>query len=297
MAKSKTKARAGQQRPPGGKGNAPSSASTRQAKIDAAKKSSGTGVNKIVVATVVAIVAIVAVVGGVVYSSIHQQNQVSQGGTAVPTGAAGMGQGWQANHDVSLVAGAPTVAVYEDFRCPICKSFEGFFGQSIEQAASAGKIKMVYHFKTVIDGNLGSDSSQQAASNALCAADAGSQYFWKYHNLLYSNQPAEGTTFTDTQFTQFAKDAGLSGSALSTWQTCADAGKYMNYVKSTEDASFKAGITGTPALFVNHKPVKWSAFVSADGTPDTAAFTKMLTTGTLTNDQVDTSLSKAKDNS
>lgn len=297
MAKSKTKARARQQRPPGGKGNAQSSASTRQAKIDAAKKSSGTGVNKIVVATVVVIVAIVAVVGGVVYSSIHQKNQVSQGGTAVPTGAAAMGKGWQANHDVTLAAGAPTVALYEDFRCPICKSLEGYFGQSIEEAATAGKVKMVYHFKTVIDGNLGTDSSQRAASNALCAADAGSQYFWKYHNLLYANQPDEGTTFTDAQFTQFAKDAGLSGSALSTWQACADAGKYMNYVKSTEDASFKAGITGTPALFVNHEPVKWSAFVSADGTPDTAAFTKMLTTGTLTKDQIDTSLSKAKDDS
>ena len=296
MAKSKTKARAQQQRPPA-KGSG-SFAASRQAKIDAAKKSSGgTGVNKIVVASVVAVVAIVAVVGGVIWNAQHQKSQISQGGTAVPTGAAGMGKGWQANHDVQLVAGAPTVAVYEDFRCPICKTFEGFFGSSLQQAATEGKIKLVYHFKTVIDSNLGSDNSQQAASNALVAADAGSQYFWKYHNLLYTNQPQEGTKFTDTQFTQFAKDAGLTGDALTTWQKGADAGKYMNYVKSTEDASFKNGITGTPAIFVGGKPMKWSAFVSSDGQADTAAFLKAIESGTLTDAQIDTSLSKAKDQS
>ncbi len=292
MAKSKTKARAQQRSATAG-----STAASRQAKIDAAKKSSGAGVNKIVVATVVVVVAIVAVVGGVVFNSIHQKNKVSQGGKALPAGVSAMGQGWQANQDAKLVAGAPTVAVYEDFRCPICKEFEGAFGTSIQQAATAGKIKLVYHFKTVIDGNYGGDNSQQAANNALCVAAAGSQYFWKYHNLLYTNQPTEGDTFTDAQFTQFAKDAGLSGATLDTFQQCADAGKYMNYVKSTEDASFKAGIQGTPAIFVNHQPLKWTAFVTAAGQPDTDAFTKAITTGTLTDAQIDTSLSKAKDNS
>ncbi|CCH77255.1 putative membrane protein [Nostocoides japonicum T1-X7] len=294
MAKSKTKARAQQPRPQG-KGGA-SSQQSRQAKIDAARKSSGgTGVNKIVVGSIVAVVAIVAIVGGVIFNSIHQKNQVSQGGKALPAGVSAMGKGWQANQDVKLVAGAPTVAIYEDFRCPICKQLESAFGESIQQLATEGKVKLVYFFKTVIDSNYGGDNSQQAANNALCVAEAGSQYFWKYHNLLYTNQPDEGSTFTNAQFTQFAKQAGLSGTALDTWQKCADAGKYMNYVKSTDDASYKAGITGTPAVFVNHKPVNWQAFSTSAGQPDAAAFSKALETGTLSQSQISTDLKNAKD--
>lgn len=285
MAKSKTPAK--------GKATA---ANARQAKIDAARKATSTGPNKILIGTVVAVIAIIAVVGGVIVNSQSQKSKVTQGGKAVPAGAAGMGAGWVANTSVKLVPDAPTVAVYEDFRCPVCKAFEQAFGGAIQTAAEAGKIKLVYHFKTVIDSNAGGDNSQVAASNALCAADQG--VYFKYHNSLYANQPAtEGDSFTKAQFTQFATEAGLSGTKLSTFQTCVDAGKYMNYVQSTEDASFKAGITGTPALFVNHVPVNFQAFATSAGQPDVSAFTAMLESGKVSDAQKNPQLAKAKDNS
>ncbi|MEO7069668.1 MAG: thioredoxin domain-containing protein [Nostocoides sp.] len=267
-------------------------ANARQAKIDAARKASQAGPNKIIIGSVVAVIAIIAVVAGVIINSESTKSAINQGGKALPPGVTAMGQGWVENASVAK-AGVPTLSIYEDFRCPVCQGLEQAFGNAIETAAEAGTIKLVYHFKTVIDSNLGSNSSQTAASNALCAAEAGA--FWKYHDALYANQPAEGTLFTDVEFLSFAEQAGITGPKLTTFQACVKAGKYLNYVKSTEDASFKNGITGTPAIFLNGKPVAWSKFQTAAGAPDTAGFAAMLTSGTVPADKVDTTLAKAKD--
>ena len=66
----------------------PAAGADRQAKIQAAAKSSGGGANKIVVAAVVAIVAIVGVVGWVVWSQVQSQKAITGDGKAVPVGAA-----------------------------------------------------------------------------------------------------------------------------------------------------------------------------------------------------------------
>ncbi len=265
--------------------------SARQAKIDAARKANKVGPNKIMIGSVVAVVAIIAVVAGVIINSQASKSAVSQGGKALPAGVTAMGRGWVENASV-VKAGAPTVSIYEDFRCPICQSVEQAFGSSIQSLAEAGKIKLVYHFKTVIDSHDGSDNSQQAASNVLCAADAG--VFWKYHDQLYANQPPEPGTFSNAQFTTFAKDSGLSGAKLTAFQSCATAGKYLNYVKSTDDASYKNGITGTPAIFLNGVPMNYSSFATADQQPDPAAFEKAVLSGKLTAAQTDQTLVKAK---
>ena len=264
----------------------------RQAKIDAARKATRQGPNKIIIGSVVAVVAIIAVVAGVIINSESSKSAINEGGKALPAGVSAMGQGWVANAAVAK-AGVPTLAIYEDFRCPVCQSFESAFGSTIESLAEAGKIKLVYHFKTVIDSNLGSDNSQVAASNVLCAADQGA--FWKYHDALYANQPAEGTLFTDAEFLSYAEQAGLTGDKLTTFQACTKAGKYMNYVKSTEDASFKNGITGTPSVFLNKVGLDYSKFGTSAGGPDTAAFEAALVSGKLSAAQVNTSLAKAKD--
>lgn len=271
----------------------PGTAAARRAKLDAARKATKPGPNKIVIGTVVAVVAIIAVVTAVVLSAQHKKNTIAQGGKAVPAGAPAMGRGWVANSGVTLVDGAPTVAIFEDFRCPICQGFEQLFGEPIEAAAAAGKIKLVYHFKTIIDGNLGSNNSQVAASNALCAADQGA--FFKYHNAMYAAQPKEGTLFTKEQFASFAGAAGLTGEKLSAFTECSAADKYMGYVASTEEASAKAGINGTPAFYINGQAVQWQSFATSAGQVDTAAFEKALTTGALTDAQKAPNMPKISD--
>ncbi|WP_404382404.1 DsbA family protein [Knoellia locipacati] len=237
--------------------------SARQAKIDAVRKDSGGGANRIVVGAVVAIVAIVAVVGGVVIAERNKQDRVGTS-TAVPAGASAMGEGFVANKDVTLVAGAPTLDIYEDFQCPACAQFEQVMGGTVVELAQQGKVKLVYHLKTFLDANLRTTHSLTMGNAAMCAADAGK--FQAFHDAVYANMPAqEGQGWTQAQVKGFAEGAGIAGGALEAWETCVDERKYATYVESTEEASGKAGINSTPTVVLAGEKLDFNAV------PDPAA--------------------------
>ena len=238
-------------------------ASARQAKIQAAQKSQGGGANKIIVATVVVVVAIIAVVVGVVWSQQSQEKAVTGGGNALPTGVAKLGAGYPAFQDVTAASGAPTIDIYEDFQCPACAAFEQALGSTFQDQAKAGKIKLVYHVKNFLDDNLRNDSSTRAGNAAFCASDAGK--FQEFHNVIFPNQPAnEGDGYTDAQLKAFAQQAGITGTALDTWQKCYDANKYVDYVNSVEEQSFKDGVRGTPTVKINGKDVDLKTIASTE---------------------------------
>jgi protein-disulfide isomerase len=240
-------------------------ATARQAKIQAAQKSAGGGANKIVVATVVAIVAIIATVGGVVWSQMSKENDVTGGGNALPAGVSELGEGYPAFQDVTPVDGAPTVDLYVDYQCPACAMFEQAFGPTLSEQAADGKIKLVYHVKNFLDDNLRNDSSTRSANGAFCASDAGK--FQEYSDQLFPGQPErEGDGWTDAQLKAFAETAGLSGADLTTWESCVAAGKYTDYVNSVEKQSFADGVKGTPTVKVNGEDLDTGTLVNAEGT-------------------------------
>lgn len=250
----------------------------RQAKIQAAAKGQRTGANPLLVGGVVLIVAVVVVVAGVVWSS--QKDAVQTGG---PPPGTQMGQPFDPYPDAPTVEGAPTLDVYEDFRCPACKLFEQAFGQTVGDLAQEGKIELRVHLKTVIDSNFGQEGSSIAASSALCAADQGG---WTgMHQWLFANQPTEPGEFTKDQLEQGAKAGGLSGDQLDAWQECSDAGVYRAYVRSVDDQSVKDQITSTPTIVVDGTQLSWGALVPG-GRPDVAAFTRIVTSGEVPKDMV-----------
>lgn len=230
----------------------------RQAKIQAAQKQQGGGANKIVVATVVVVVAIIAVVAGVIWVEQSRQDEATGGGNALPPGVSELGEGFPAYADVTPVEGAPTLEVYEDFQCPACASFEAALGSTIEDLAASGKVRLVYHVKNFLDDNLRNDSSTRAGNAAFCAADAGE--FEAYHSQVFANQPAtEGDGFSDETLTSIATSVGISGDAMSTWETCLKAGRYDDYVNSVEEASFADGVRGTPTVRINGEDIELAA--------------------------------------
>ncbi len=238
-------------------------ASGRQAKIDAARGSGGAGVNKVVVAAVVVIVAIIAVVGGVIWVEQSSKDEVTGGGNALPTGVSALGEGYPAFQDVTPAANAPVVDLYEDFQCPACASFEAVVGSTFTGLAQEGKIKLVYHVKNFLDDNLGNDASTRAGNAAFCASDAGK--FQEFHDQVFPNQPArEGDGFSDAQLKGFAETAGVTGEALTTWQACHDAGKYVDYVNSVEEQSFADGVRGTPTVKIDGEEVELGSIASPE---------------------------------
>jgi protein-disulfide isomerase len=236
----------------------------RQAKAQAVARDTGRRVNPIVVAAVVVILAIVAVVGGVVWSQGGSDEAAGTRSTelTLPAGVTEAGASFRAYADVTLVAGAPTLDVYEDFQCPACARYEQAMGATISDLAEQGRIRLVYHVKNFLDDQLGNDSSTRAGTAAFCAVDAGR--FQEMHDVLYANQPArEGDGFTDDRLRSLAEEAGITGAALTTWQTCSDTGRYDAYVDSVEDRSGRDGITGTPTVRLNGEDVTQQA-----GTPE-----------------------------
>ncbi len=98
-----------------------------------------------------------------------------------------------------------TLTVWEDFRCPACKSFEQTYRTTLNELTEAGQLKVEYHLVTLIDGGLGGSGSLRAANAAACAQDAGK--FTPYHDMLFENQPME----SDDAFSDDARLIDLAG--------------------------------------------------------------------------------------
>ena len=234
-------------------------ASDRQAKIDAAAKAGSTGPNKILIGTIVALVAIIAVVAGVIIADQSTKADAASGGSSVPAAASGMGAGFVANADVTLEPGAPTLDIYEDFRCPACHQAYAVFHETVAEQAAAGQVELVYHFKTVIDSQDRSDRSLKAASSAMCAADAGR--FTEYHEAVLDGIVGAGGQQPDWSaqfFSSAAEEAGISGAALETFDQCVADGSYDGYVRSVDEQSARDGVNGTPLYKLNGEDVDFA---------------------------------------
>ena len=212
------------------------------------------GANRAVIGAVVAVLVIVGVVVAILLGSggsATPGGSTAPASSALPAGATGPGGGIVVNPGKAR-AGAPTLDLYEDFQCPICGQLEKLFGAQIRSMAAAGDVKLVTHTMSFLDDNLKNDSSLRAASAAACAADAGR--FSQYHDAVFAGQPAkEGQGYTDAQLQTFATQAGITGSALTTWQQCVKSGQHTAYVKAVQTQSEKDGVFGTPTLKLNGK--------------------------------------------
>lgn len=81
-----------------------------------------------------------------------------------------------------------------------------------------------------------------AAQAAACAHEQGK--FWEYHDKLFANQRA----LTDENLKQYAVDIGLDAEKFN---ACYESGKYRNEIQQMMSTGQAAGVTGTPAFFIN----------------------------------------------
>jgi protein-disulfide isomerase len=211
------------------------------------------GPNVVIIGAVIAALVVFAVVVAIVIGN-NSKPSSSASGKVAPVGVVGgTGGGILANPGAAK-PNAPTLEVYADFQCPQCGRLEKAFGPTITEMAKAGDVKYVVHMMSFLDQNLGNDSSARSSNAAACAADAGK--FLEYHSAVFAAQPAEeGVGYTDAQLTEFAKTAGITGPALTTWQQCTSSGQHNQYVTDVAETSGKAGVTSTPTVKVNGKDI------------------------------------------
>lgn len=200
------------------------------------------------------IVAGALIAGAVMYLNSHpapsQQNVA--GAAAVPTqpdlkDVSDM----KALEGDAEVLGNPNASVsvveFADFQCPFCGKFYTESERKITDTyVKTGKVKFVYR-----DFAFLGPESADAAQAAQCARDQ--RRFWEYHNYLFEHQNGEnGGAFSKDNLKGFAKALGLN---MQDFNACLDSGKHMAYVtKATQDGR-NFGVSGTPTVFINGKPV------------------------------------------
>jgi protein-disulfide isomerase len=197
----------------------------------------------------IVLVLIAAVVGiGIVVQS-SKDSAVTHGSATVPPGA---------NDKFGIYRGdasAPvTVTIYEDFQCPFCKEFEEQLGPTLSADVDKGEIRVEYRPIAFLDDASTTKYSSRALETAACAlADGGPGVFAKLHDLLFQNQPEEGSAgLTDDQLAGLAAQAGADKAAVS---SCQAKGTYDAWAARATDQSSKDGITATPTYLVNGKAV------------------------------------------
>ncbi|MEU6392603.1 thioredoxin domain-containing protein [Streptomyces sp. NPDC046939] len=202
----------------------------------------------IVAAAVVCVLGLAAVIGIVAANTGDDSSGDSSGSVAEPKGATGKDS---LAVPVGKDSAKSTLTVWEDFRCPACKSFEDGFRSTINELTKAGQLKAEYHTVTLIDSNMGGSGSLRAGNAAACAQDAGK--FSAYHDVLFENQPKE----TEDAFSDNGKLIDLAGKVdglvTDSFKTCVNDGRHDGWIaksyKAFQDAKFK----GTPTVLLDGK--------------------------------------------
>ncbi len=90
---------------------------------------------------------------------------------------------------------------------------------------------------------LGFHKQAQLAAEASMAAHAQGR-FWEYHDILFQNQKA----LERPQLEAYAQQLGLD---MDKFKSALDQGVFTERVKEDMDVCQKAGVRGTPTIFVN----------------------------------------------
>lgn len=214
--------------------------------------------NFITVGIVVIVIALIAVGGwGINAASksnekvddvIQPANTTDDYGIVYDTAAAGG----------TPVAGATPVSVelYEDFQCPVCRSFEEQSGSFLKDQVTSGAITITYRPFSFLDENGGSsnDYSKRSTSAALCALDQGGVAdYVKVHDYLYANQPDEGTAGPEnSDLIEAFKGLGITG-----LDSCIKTEKFVPYVQKAKDVAADSDrkVSATPTVYVGDKAV------------------------------------------
>jgi protein-disulfide isomerase len=130
-----------------------------------------------------------------------------------------------------------TIVEFSDFQCPYCSRVV----PTIEQAVKTYGDQIQVVFKQFPLNSI-HPMAQKAAEAALCAHEQGS--FWKLHDAMFADQKS----LLPDQLKSKAVELGLNAEQFN---SCLDSAKYAPKVASSITEGSQAGVSGTPAMFVN----------------------------------------------
>lgn len=192
-------------------------------------------------------VVVVLVIAGLIGWAVSASQD--SGDFTPPAGANPEGTG------IVLGAGPVTVDVYEDFICPVCRTFEQQAGGTLDQLVAQGKVRVIYHPVAFLNRFSSTEYSTRSSAASGCAAQSGK--FREYARALFDRQPPEGSPgLSDDELINVATSVGLAGDGFG---NCVQENTFGKWTEHVTDEAARAGVTGTPTVMVAGKQVPASA--------------------------------------
>lgn len=178
------------------------------------------------------------------------------GDVAMPAGADKAG---------AIIVGDPEAAkvveVYVDYQCPYCQRWETEIGAALmERAIQPGSGLVVKQYNMAFLGEANRNlnppgASARAASAAACVLEgAGVDAFVAFNTAIFAapggTDPA--TRFDATSLVSLAGGLGADDETLA----CIEEERFIPFVAATTQTAFARGVTGTPTVLVNGKPLQ-----------------------------------------
>jgi protein-disulfide isomerase len=144
-------------------------------------------------------------------------------------------------YDPARLRGSPQAPVmiveFSDFQCPFCRKVQTTLKNLLEEYQ--GRVTLAYR-----DFPLRGLHSQAelAAEASRCAVEQGK--FWEYHDLLFVNP----NKLNPAGLKEMAQSLGLNEKQF---EACLSSGKYAKQVEQDLQDGIRAGVEGTPAIFIN----------------------------------------------
>ncbi len=131
-----------------------------------------------------------------------------------------------------------TIVEFSDFECPFCRRAEATVRQILDRYPQ--QVRLVYrHFPLPMH-----PEARPAAEAAACAGDQGK--FWEFHDKLLAGALDQASR------ERYASEVGLD---VEKYKACVANRQFKDAVAADEKAGEAAGVSGTPAFFVNGVPL------------------------------------------
>ena len=147
-------------------------------------------------------------------------------------------------------ADAPvTIVEFSDFECPYCKRVVPTLDKAVEKYGD--KVRLVFRQFPL---NSIHPRAQKAAEAALCADEQSK--FWPMHDKMFENQ-------RELEVAALVAAAGELGLDEGAFRECVESGRFAAQVEADLRAGAVIGVTGTPAMFVNGRPLSGAVSLEA----------------------------------
>lgn len=162
-----------------------------------------------------------------------------------------------AANPVALDYGQPqtkvVLQVWDDTRCPFCKSAQLTFGAIAKEYADAGKIRIEYREVNRVDELAGGKGSLVGGNALACAHDTGQAQYMAYRVQLFANQPPESDDSYGSPATLLDLASRVPGLRSASFDQCVNSGTHGSWVIASGAAlrTALAGRAQVPTYFIN----------------------------------------------